>query len=124
MRSHFGRGAVAEERDGIERLVEAERVWQESLEAARAEGERIVAAAEAAAAAAEQAFEASIPQLIAGRRRETQAANEADVKALLDELARHAFRYSEASDAVVQDLAERIAASAPWVCTFDSGDDS
>jgi hypothetical protein len=123
MRSLFGRGAVTEG-DGIERLVEAERAWQKSLDAARAESDRVVAAAEATAAAAEQAFEASIPQLVAGRRRETDAANQADVRTLLDELTGHASRYVDAPDAVVRDLAERIAAAAPWVCTSDSGDDS
>ena len=123
MTAHIGRGPGMADHDGIERLVEAERDWQTSLDAARADGDRIIAAAETAAAEAERAFEASIPELIALRRREAQAAVEADVRDVAAEFERRALRYEQVSDALVQELAERIAASAPWVCTSDDGGD-
>jgi hypothetical protein len=116
MTAHLGRGSATAEHDGIELLVEAERAWQQSLDAARAEGERFVAAAEALAAEAERAFEASIPELIADRRRTTQTSIEADARALGDDLAHRARRYMTASDTLVQELAQQVAARAPWVC--------
>jgi hypothetical protein len=123
MTAHIRRGPVTADHDGIERLVEAERAWQVSLDAARAEGDRIITAAEAAAAEAERAFEESIPELLALRRREAQAFVEADVRGVAAEFERRALRYEQVSDALVQELAERIAASAPWVCTSDDGGD-
>ena len=123
MTAHIRRDPLTADHDGIERLVEAERAWQTSLDAARAEGDRIIAAAEAAAAEAERAFEASIPELVALRRREAQAFVEADVRGVAAEFERRALRYEQVSDAFVQELAERIAASAPWVCSADDGGD-
>jgi vacuolar-type H+-ATPase subunit H len=123
MTANLGRSPATAEHDGIERLVEAERAWQQSLDAARSEGDRIIAAAETEAAEAERAFEASIPELVALRRRETLASVEGDVHGVAAEFARRALRYTQVSDALVQELAERIAASAPWVCTSDDGGD-
>jgi hypothetical protein len=117
------RGPAVAERDGIERLVEAEQSWQRSLEVARAEGDRIVAAAEAAAAEAERAFEASIPKLVATRQAELEAAIQSDAHVVIETLTQRARRYAEVRDAVVQELAERIAATAPWICASPIGDD-
>jgi len=123
MTVHIGRGPVTADHDGIERLVEAERGWQASLDAAHAESPPNSPAPGAAAAEAERAFEESIPELVALRRRETEAFIEDDVRDVAAEFERRALRYEQVSDALVQELAERIAASAPWVCTSDDGGD-
>lgn len=124
MTAHLGRASATAAQDGIERLVEAERAWQEALEAARAEGERVIAAAEASAAKAEVVFEASIPELVVARRRQNDAETAAEVQRVIEDLTRRARRYSDVPEALVVELAERIAATAPWVCTVDDGGDS
>ena len=76
----------------------------------------MVAAAEAAAAEGERRFEALIPEIVGGRRRELDAAVEIEVRAVLAELAAKAVRYANASEEFVARLAERIAERAPWIC--------
>ena len=118
MTAHQVRAPVAAEHDGIERLLEAERKWQQSLDAARAEGERMIAAAKAAAGEAERAFEASIPELLALRRRELDAAVELEARAVLAELTEKTKQYANAPDDFIARIAERIAESAPWICAL------
>jgi hypothetical protein len=120
MTAHHSRSPDIE-RNGIARLVEAERGWQHSLDAARAAGDQLSASAAARAAAAEQAFEASLPEILAARRQELAAAREAAVRAVAAALDERTRRYTVVPDAFVERLAEHIAARAPWL-TEQPGD--
>lgn len=106
--------------DGVSRLVEAERVWQLSLAAARASADAIVAQAEAEAERAEAASRLEIARAVDERRGELETALATAVREAEAALAGRADCYTNASDALIEQLAQRALARAPWFVAVES----
>ena len=99
---------------GVARLVEAERVWQDSLAAARAGADAIVAQAEADAQHADEAARLEIERAVDCRRRELETELACAVRQAESALAGRAERYTNAPDATIEELARQALARAPW----------
>ena len=104
---------------GVTQLVEAERVWQRSLDAERSRAEESVAAAELAARRRETAAADDIRRAAECRRRELDASLAVAVADVEREFAARMARYADASDAVVDACAQRIMTRAPWVAVVE-----
>ena len=110
IREHTQRASA----DGVTRLVEAERAWQQSLAAARASADAIVAQADAEAQRGDEALELDVQRVIDTRRAELETALAAAVREAESGLVGRAGRYSNASDALIEELARQALAHAPW----------
>ena len=106
--------------NGVARLVEAERTWQQSLAAARASADAMVAQAEADGQRADEASRVDIAQAVERRRDELDAALAVAVREAEAALAGRADRYTNASDALVEELARQALARAPWFVAVDA----
>lgn len=105
---------------GVARLLEAERAWQQSLAAARASAEAIVAAAEAEAQRADDASRLDTQRALDARRGELDAALAIAVREAEAALAGRADRYTNATDALIEELAGQALARAPWFVAVDA----
>jgi hypothetical protein len=101
--------------DGVARLVDAERAWERSLEAARAAATDAIQAARAEAARIDDATTAEIALAIEARRRELGASTARAVAELGAEFATRTARYAQASEAMVGAAAAIVADAAPWL---------
>ena len=99
---------------GVSRLVEAERSWQRSLEAARASADAVVAEAEADARRVDEASVLDARHAADCRRGELEAALADAVREAEAALGGRVERYSSASDALIEELARQAVAHAPW----------
>lgn len=99
---------------GVSRLVEAERSWQQSLEAARASADVVVAEAEADARRVDDASVIDARHAADGRRTELEAALADAVREAEAALAGRVATYTNASDALIDELARQAVAHAPW----------
>jgi len=99
---------------GVARLVEAERAWQVSLDQARERAREVLERARAEAAAREAAGDAAGGQAVEARRRELEASVRGSAGAVEQDFAERTSRYTNASDALVNELARTIAGRAPW----------
>lgn len=109
---------------GVTRLVEAERAWQQSLAAARASADAVVAQAEADAERADDAARIEVGHAVDGRRRELETELAAAVRDAEAALAGRADRYTHASDAMIEELARQALARAPWFVAVDEAGDA
>lgn len=100
--------------DAVTRLLEAERAWGSQLEAAHAAAQRVVADARADAERMVADLDATLPELIAARRRELDEDCDRAVADTIESLRQTLARYTAASDALVSSMAEQTAARAPW----------
>ena len=99
---------------GVSRLVEAERSWQHSLDAARASADAVVAEAEADARRVDEASVRDARHAAEGRRTELETALADAVREAEAALAGRVERYTDASDALIDELARQAVAHAPW----------
>ncbi|HSQ29973.1 MAG TPA: hypothetical protein VLN49_08995 [Gemmatimonadaceae bacterium] len=99
---------------GVSRLVEAERSWQQSLEAARASADAVVAQAETDARRVDEASGLDARHVADCRRSELEAALADAVREAEAALGDRVERYSSASDALIDALARQAVAHAPW----------
>lgn len=102
------------EDDAVARLLEAERAWSAQLQAARVEAERLITEARADVERREAELEATLPELLAARRRELDDDRGRAVAATIESLRQTMARYTAASDELVSSMAEQTAARAPW----------
>ena len=100
--------------NGVSRLVEAERSWQQSLDAARASADAVVAEAEADARRVDEASVLDARYAADRRRTELEAALADAVREAEAALVGRVERYTDASDALIDELARRAVARAPW----------
>ena len=103
--------------DGVTRLVDAERAWERSLEAARAAASDAIQAARAEATRIDDAAAAEIARAIEARRRELDASTARAVAELDAEFAARTARYAQASEAMVDSAAAIVADAAPWLAS-------
>jgi len=99
---------------GVSRLVEAERSWQQSLEAARASADAVVAQAECDARRVDEASVLDARHAADGRRTELEAALADAVREAEAALGDRVALYAGASDALIDELARQAVARAPW----------
>lgn len=105
---------------GVARLVESERAWQQSLAAARASADALVAQAEADAQRDADASRLDIQRVVDARRGELDAALAVAVRDAEAALAGRADRYVNASDALIEELARQALARAPWFVAVEA----
>ena len=105
--------------DGVARLVEAERAWDQSLATARAASVDAVHAAQADAKGIEEAAAAEVARAVSARRQELEQGTTRAVRELEAEVAARLARYAEAPDATVETAALLVADAAPWLVPGD-----
>jgi hypothetical protein len=101
----------------VARLVEAERQWQASLEAARAAAAKRVEAVRAELAGAEPAERARIEEAVRARRLELDTARKQSIARVDDEFRDRIAIYTSADDDLVERIAHAMAERAPWFAT-------
>jgi hypothetical protein len=101
--------------DGVSRLLDAERTWARSLEAARAEANEVVRLARAEADRIDHVTAEDIRRLVDERRRELAASTDEAVRAVDAELTARAARYAQGTTSAVEAAAGIIADAAPWL---------
>lgn len=106
--------------DGVSRLVDAERAWQQSLAAARASADAFVAQTEADVRRADELSQRDIANAVEQRRAELETELAAAVRDAETALAGRADRYANAPDAWIEELAHQAAARAPWFVAVDA----
>ncbi len=99
---------------GVARLVEAERGWQQSLDAARADMRAVVVRAQADAAERELRADEDIRHCVAERQRELDARLAAAVAEVQASFEAQTERYVHAPDALIDRLADDIGDRTPW----------
>jgi F0F1-type ATP synthase membrane subunit b/b' len=105
---------------GVTRLVEAERVWQESLAAARASADAIVARAGAEAQGADDAARREMQHAVDEHRAGLETALAAAVRDAEAAVVGRAERYANASEAMIEQLAREALAHAPWFVAVEA----
>ena len=105
---------------GVTRLVEAERVWQQSLAAARASADAIVAQAETEAQRGDDAARREIQRAVDEGRTELETALAAAVRDAEATVVGRAERYTNASEAMIEQLARQALAHAPWFVAVEA----
>lgn len=103
------------ESDGVARLVDAERGWEQSLETARKDAGELVRAARAEAMRIEEMATAEIARAVKARQREYEAATAAAVSDVENDSRARIARYAEAPAALVDAAATIVADAAPWL---------
>ena len=106
--------------NGMARLVDAERAWQQSLATARASADAVVAQAEADAQRADESSRLAIARAVAERRGELETELASAVRDAETALAGRADRYAGASDALIDELARLALARAPWFVAVEA----
>ena len=99
---------------GVSRLVEAERSWQQWLEAARASADAVVAEAESDARRVDEASVLDARHAADDRRNELESALADAVREAEAALGDRVALYAGASDALIDELARQAVARAPW----------
>lgn len=101
--------------DGVSRLLDAERTWAHSLEAARAAAGEVVRVARAEADRIDQVTAEEIARVVDQRRRALETSTAEAVRAVDLELAARTARYTQCTTSVVDAAAEIVANAAPWL---------
>ena len=101
----------------VARLVEAERQWQASLDAARTAATERVEVARAELLAAENSERDALAAIVAARERDLVAARREAVARVESEFRDHVAQYESVDDVLVDRIARSLSDRAPWFTT-------
>lgn len=98
----------------VARLVDAERHWQQSLDAAREAAARRLAVARDDLRTAEAAARAEIASAVSLRSIELESTRREAVARVARDFAERVALYTSADDSLIDGIARSISSSAPW----------